>query len=49
MEQWQNGAAESTINSIMLIAKQSWQSQDWVVDFGLRRLLLSRMHGTGAL
>jgi hypothetical protein len=44
-EQWQNGAAESTINSIMLIARTSWKSLDWVVDFGSRRLLLALMHG----
>ncbi len=31
-EQWQNGVAESTTNSIMLLQEQSLQSPDWVVD-----------------
>jgi hypothetical protein len=42
-EQWRNAAAESTINSIMLIARTVMEESGLGCRFGSRRLLLARM------
>ena len=43
---WQNGAAESTINSIMMSARtvmNLWLNRDWGVVFGSKQPMPGRM------